>query len=108
MPPIRGETLPARIGHGMPRLAGNVRLITRVDKEHICNHLIFNVVSFTRQKHITRIRRASERLIPVSPAWKICMPSYSVRDTRSNRESIFISARVPDQERFTQFYPPGN
>ena len=147
----RGEkTLPARTGHGMPGLAGSVRLTTYIDKGHIQNHLDFKAVNFTDHKlyHANKhdcheIRQSSGQLcreyglsviVPCRDKGKSCIEHQAVQNDTSykaelkcaiepqitvsfsmidlldclqrkgceNKRGKYISARVPDQVRFTQ------
>lgn len=83
-------------------------LTTHIDKDHVHNHLIFNAVSFTDHKHYHsnkrsyhEIRRASDRLIPVSSSLEDLLARLQ-REGYEIKRGKYISARAPDQERFTR------
>ena len=125
-------------------------LTTHIDKGHIHNHLIFNVVSFTDYKHYhsnkrsyheirrisdrlckehglsvivpgqdkgksyiehqatqngtsykTKLKAAIDRLIPVSSSLEDLLARLQ-REGYEIKHGKYISARAPDQERFTR------
>ena len=110
-----GEVSPEeahRIGMELARevLGGKYEFVltTHIDKDHVHNHLIFNAVSFTDHKHYHsnkrsyhEIRRASDRLIPVSSSLEDLLARLQ-REGYEIKRGKYISARAPDQERFTR------
>lgn len=110
-----GEVTPEeahRIGMELARevLGGKYEFVltTHIDKDHVHNHLIFNAVSFTDHKHYHsnkrsyhEIRRASDRLIPVSSSLEDLLARLQ-REGYEIKRGKYISARAPDQERFTR------
>ena len=110
-----GEVMPEeahRIGMELARevLGGKYEFVltTHIDKDHVHNHLIFNAVSFTDHKHYHsnkrsyhEIRRASDRLIPVSSSLEDLLARLQ-REGYEIKRGKYISARAPDQERFTR------
>ncbi len=90
-------------------------LTTHIDKGHIHNHLIFNAVSFTDHKHYhsnkrsyheirqtsykAKLKAAIGRLIPVSSSLDDLLARLQ-REGYEIKRKKYISARVPDQERF--------
>ena len=119
-----------RIGMELARevLGGKYEFVltTHIDKDHVHNHLIFNAVSFTDHKHYHsnkrsyhEIRRASDRLckehglsviVPGRDKGKSYIEHQAAQKgtSRLQREGYeikrgkYISARAPDQERFTR------
>ena len=104
-------------------------LTTHIDKDHVHNHLIFNAVSFTDHKHYHSnkrsyhyIRRTSDRLckehglsviIPGQDKGKSYIEHQATQNGTSYKAKLqregyeikrgkYISARAPDQERFTR------
>ena len=94
-------------------------LTTHIDKDHVHNHLIFNAVSFADHKHYHSnkrsyhdIRRTSDRLckehglsviIPGQDKGKSYIEHQALqREGYEIKRGKYISARAPDQERFTR------
>ena len=83
-------------------------LTTHIDKDHVHNHLIVNAVSFADHRHYHSnkrsyhyIRRTSDRLLPACSDIEELLRRLQ-REGYEIKLGKYISARAPDQERFTR------